>query len=237
MFENSSLKQLVEKQLEEVKSESNYHLNPTDRYNLYKLLGESRLSNPNFFTHKDYFLQSEEWHRELIEFLQNNWSKLTKADQVLNWLAIITFKKVLSLWEIKEISGLQEVVEMAENLIKGFVKIEDVYWFLHGQDYCPDISELELENFALLFLYETATNTLKTIVFGGKKSAEDILAINDILFNDYGDYANSAVKAYTFDYKLGEYEFNFKKRLEFWEWWLTEAIPQAWELAHTTYRP
>jgi hypothetical protein len=23
-----------------------------------------------------------------------------------------------------------------------------------------------------------------------------------------------------------------QKRLEFWEWWLTEAIPQAWELAH-----
>jgi Immunity protein Imm5 len=24
-----------------------------------------------------------------------------------------------------------------------------------------------------------------------------------------------------------------QKRLEFWEWWLTEAIPQAWEIAHT----
>ncbi len=25
------------------------------------------------------------------------------------------------------------------------------------------------------------------------------------------------------------------KRLEFWEWWLTEAIPQAWEMAEQTY--
>lgn len=26
--------------------------------------------------------------------------------------------------------------------------------------------------------------------------------------------------------------FDPAKRLEFWQWWLTEAIPQAWELAH-----
>jgi len=26
-------------------------------------------------------------------------------------------------------------------------------------------------------------------------------------------------------------EYDVQKRLEFWEWWLTEAIPQAWELA------
>jgi hypothetical protein len=26
-------------------------------------------------------------------------------------------------------------------------------------------------------------------------------------------------------------EYNLQKRLEFWEWWLTEAIPKAWELA------
>ncbi|HEX2911169.1 MAG TPA: hypothetical protein VH186_10205 [Chloroflexia bacterium] len=26
-------------------------------------------------------------------------------------------------------------------------------------------------------------------------------------------------------------EYDLEKRLQFWEWWLTEAIPQAWELA------
>ncbi len=26
-------------------------------------------------------------------------------------------------------------------------------------------------------------------------------------------------------------EYSLQKRLEFWEWWLTEAIPEAWELA------
>jgi len=30
--------------------------------------------------------------------------------------------------------------------------------------------------------------------------------------------------------------FEPKKRLEFWEWWLTEAIPQAWELANQSYQ-
>jgi len=31
--------------------------------------------------------------------------------------------------------------------------------------------------------------------------------------------------------------FDPQKRLDFWEWWLTEAIPQAWELANSTYQP
>ena len=28
------------------------------------------------------------------------------------------------------------------------------------------------------------------------------------------------------------YKVNLQKALEFWEWWLTEAIPGAWSLAH-----
>ncbi len=28
-----------------------------------------------------------------------------------------------------------------------------------------------------------------------------------------------------------EWIFDFEKRLEFWEWWLTEAVPAAWKMA------
>jgi hypothetical protein len=33
-----------------------------------------------------------------------------------------------------------------------------------------------------------------------------------------------------------EIEFDDRKRLEFWEWWLTEAIPQAWDLGQDSYQ-
>lgn len=58
------------------------------------------------------------------------------------------------------------------------------------------------------------------------------------------DFVTAAVKAYTAidrnplgEYKLWPDEFDAKKRLEFWEWWLTEAIPQAWELAKQSKLP
>ena len=54
---------------------------------------------------------------------------------------------------------------------------------------------------------------------------------------DSGDVVGAAVKAYSDVYSYNEdnedYEFegpDLQKRLEFWEWWLSEAIPQAWEM-------
>lgn len=35
-------------------------------------------------------------------------------------------------------------------------------------------------------------------------------------------------------YYTREIEWNYAKRNEFWRWWLTEAIPTAWELEHQT---
>jgi len=59
------------------------------------------------------------------------------------------------------------------------------------------------------------------------------------------DAAQSAVVAYSIvdDSEPGDWRthfrktrnkewiFDFEKRLEFWEWWLTEAVPAAWRMA------
>jgi hypothetical protein len=56
------------------------------------------------------------------------------------------------------------------------------------------------------------------------------------------DFASIAMASYSFKEsektdlidkrQINDLEnFDPQKRLEFWEWWLTEAIPQAWELA------
>jgi hypothetical protein len=58
------------------------------------------------------------------------------------------------------------------------------------------------------------------------------------------DFALSAMKAYTVidENKPGAwastkikplpFKVDNQKKLEFWQWWLTEAIPQAWEMAN-----
>lgn len=52
-------------------------------------------------------------------------------------------------------------------------------------------------------------------------------------------FASIAEKAYSYeseDNSSGKVErikfanFNLKKRKEFWGWWFSEAVPQAWEL-------
>jgi len=42
-----------------------------------------------------------------------------------------------------------------------------------------------------------------------------------------------ALRAFAGDYAAKDWieRINNQLSLEFWEWWLTEAIPQAWELA------
>lgn len=51
-----------------------------------------------------------------------------------------------------------------------------------------------------------------------------------------GDPTWSATRAFAFNFSGWKDEINPQKSLEFWEWWLTEAIPQAWQLALETYR-
>jgi hypothetical protein len=54
---------------------------------------------------------------------------------------------------------------------------------------------------------------------------------------DRADFASEAVKAYSCS--LSDQTISFTKdvtfdenlRREFWHWWLTQAIPQAWHLA------
>jgi hypothetical protein len=52
------------------------------------------------------------------------------------------------------------------------------------------------------------------------------------IYSGDSDAVSAAVKASANVYKeLEQADIDLQKRRNFWEWWLTEAIPQAWELA------
>ena len=72
-------------------------------------------------------------------------------------------------------------------------------------------------------------------------SDEIIISIGDF---DVETFAVLAYSGFNYDFEYREDDsdnnmsnFDSQKRLEFWKWWLTEAIPQAWELAQETYKP
>lgn len=89
----------------------------------------------------------------------------------------------------------------------------------------------ELENEAAMFVLIASYKTLETAL--GIDLWEDVTideSTLDDLDPEYLDVAKCAADSYS---QPGWSErFDGEKRRMFWEWWLNEAIPQAWETAH-----
>ena len=177
------------------------------------------------------------------------------------WLAIITTKSVLPLWEISASNDdlFQQLLNVSEALAQNTITLEQAYeqqnYFYHlvGSDYYGDLST---DGYHAL----NTAYTCYCTALGGKPfeeiSAEQIEQgfPDEIVSSSRADAASSAVLAYSgraYDdsvlenvtfigekipsllnaYKMTyNPKFSLSKRLEFWEWWLMEAMPQAWEL-------
>jgi len=140
------------------------------------------------------------------------------------------------------------MVEMIEGLLIKNIKFENAlvayreifYYGSSKSDFTYNIENA----------YQSAYNALGLVLFG--RDVEREILDEDDLIRLTGDFVTEAMKAYSIIdtnkpghwlyskgaiSKLSGIEVDLQKRLEFWEWWLTEAIPQAWELAQETYKP
>lgn len=202
------------------------------RETLFQSFGESRLNLPEHpWQGKDYDPQ------KIDQYKLNNWKNATQADYVLGWVALLTAQKVAPLWERVaeqspfegEIYEVPQMLEISEKLLKGkydllkaYNELVSDFWYFHR----PNLTHDTYHTFC------AAIATLSFIIHGNRSG---------------GDFFEEAIDAYSstapnkpelHDEPDSPYpiEFDDRKRLEFWEWWLTEAIPQAWDLGQSSYQ-
>lgn len=128
----------------------------------------------------------------------------------------------------------QYLVSLAEGVLQGTVlrlgagKVGNEVHYILGN--IPEIWEISAQADDA---GQAAIAALRQVLAGLPNFNEYISrnnAITDVsIFAGQGDAASSAVQAYANIYE--EFDFidvDIEKRLEFWEWWLTKAIPAAW---------
>jgi hypothetical protein len=233
-------KQLIVHTLEAVRADPEYNLTADERFAVYKSLGFKRVWSRSFsdlgvsYTSQDY-----------LNYLENELNNLTIGDLVVDWLAIVSARKVLPIWEriwsqveTYNDANPKEIIQTAESILNKSANISEVYVKL-SDDFNIPVEVFATFDVALAF--RAAYNALELILADPKFIN---LEIEDKI-NEIGkDFAFIAMRAYAYNKNTrdeienkskGEAitiaNFDLKKRLEFWEWWLTEAIPQAWELA------
>ncbi|MBN9390196.1 MAG: hypothetical protein J0I20_19370 [Chloroflexi bacterium] len=169
--------------------------------------------------------------------LENNFQKMNLGDHTLSWLGILTVSNVLSRWEttvkrkgkwqkqyIKEIKYLLQ--DTGDLLLGKLVfqeakeRLSELYWYFSHNLVKADLGYM---NDAAIYMFSVA-------IYGGNKYevADDAVTAYTIIDRNKPGATELLAPPLPFEYDLN-------KRLEFWEWWLTEAIPQAWELANRTY--
>jgi len=237
-------KELTEEYLEIVRNDSDHNISPSQRFKLYQSFGPSRIILSNKTTVKE--VDISQYHNNIKEQLLN----LTTGDKTLGWLGILTSKKVLFLWESiwqqitfdpDAVTRPEEMLELAEKLLLGKTTIDDNLFELYGEFN----TALNIEywvSYDVANTFNASYFTLEMIIYGPNNLTTNN---SDDIYDYDRDFASRAVAAYTVinsvvpseDLTLNPalLKFDPQKRLEFWEWWLTEAIPQAWELAQSSY--
>lgn len=160
-------------------------------------------------------------------------------------LEILTAKRVLPIWQeaLPNNQLPEQILDLAEQVLNGSLDFEiarnasaldELYQLLGGdlEDEVPATVEFAGEAAYCAFVnirHQPFQNLL----------VDEKLTDDKFYSQLGGDAASSAVKAFAGVLMDGYWvkKSDPQKRLEFWEWWLTEAIPQAWDLAQSSYKP
>ncbi len=237
----SNVKLAITKAFDELQNTND--LKPITRLEIYDSFGST-------FSPVDYF--------ERIELLQQGVHRLTFADRIRSRLAIITAEKVVPIWRAGLNDAVETLIhaenssvkyfwqksvyslplsELADHVIsvakyilaRGDVDIHFIFKEMCEvhQIFGRSIGCTEIECRAGWAAYEGLEQTLglgpynelpidesttdEDLSWGGAAGVEAMKSYSGILRDEY--YLDT---------------IDVYKRLEFWTWWLREAIPQAW---------
>jgi hypothetical protein len=225
--------QLCEKYLAKVRQDPEHQLERPERYRLYESFQPGSFDFPDYTRTGAQFVQEE-----YNQFLEDNFHKTNLGDIVVGWLGILTVKYALAEWDLvtnlydSEKYFLKEVKEILRICQKALIERRDYEEYLESlYNYYPfEIQNNDEIDKNLASLHDAAIIALEVILYDCKdyemvESALEAYTVIDLNIEGEGNLEEPPVPL----------EYDLNKRLEFWEWWLTEAIPQAWELANKTF--
>lgn len=259
------IQQLCTQFMDVICSRTHHILSLEERFVLYHSFGPSRLDSLGYLKRSDLFNLQE--YRQLMQTELLNFGI---ADYALSWLAILTAKHVLPVWDqlYKQLAKdepievtAQEVLQIAEDLLQHKITFDEAmetqdnfYWegekiarkVTHNID-CAFRAACATLDFILCGLPRRAyrsvegegsdffvTNALEAYTAIDRNPPGTLRGtVSDFLIENVlkVQKLENLPKEYQFSDRILDIEYDLQKRLEFWEWWLTEAIPQAWELA------
>jgi hypothetical protein len=184
---------------------------------------------------------------------------LSHADRTVAWLGILTARKVLPIWEefgnqnLKECDEHEsynplEMIMTAEQVLKEEIDEYEARRVRLSNRFYYGIAGLQDVTTEVVYQsIQTAYFALGVTIHGWDSTNRPYWGdIPKLMY----DFAKTAVRAYAGKdenppglwSEVGYYhkdppanykslEIDLDKKIEFWKWWLTEAIPQAWELA------
>ena len=250
----SETQQLCDDYLYFVRINPTHELKAIQRFSIYKSLGEGKLFRSSFLDNPSLSKANTtaDWYKSLIKLIHNELLEATIADITFAWIGILTVRKVLPLWAIVEpnnnfdnVFHPLDVLEIVEGVLQRKIDVSDAHLKLHD-DFYYGLNVTNSTDFRVICIFLAAYSVLESLLADSVTLINTFSVENDGNEGVYRDFASLSLKAYTVipnkeceNYHLGDpdiiLEFGLQKRLEFWEEWLANTIPNAWNLAHQTF--
>jgi Immunity protein Imm5 len=224
---------LIAHYLEKVRQDPEHNLGTKKRLEIYKRFGNSRLHLPDFPKKVIVDYDPVKEGKELEERLQRGLDTLTIADYAYGWLAIISAENVLPIWKQsrKTVSNTElysndprEMLKIAKDILNKNITAKEADYQLCNRFYYGLGSDEIRTDEKVFNVIESAYKALTTVLYC------------PVYLEPEDDPAFHALTAFAFVVKKRSNETDNIKKLEFWEWWLTEAIPQAWQMAQVSMK-
>jgi hypothetical protein len=180
-------------------------------------------------------------HRQALYNLINLNDSLHER-RSFKWLAIVTARYTLSIWQNTKLDNRspEYLIKMAEGILNGKGSIDaanieaDKAW--EQIEKLGTINNDRSINNRSFYVYVTAFEALMEVL--GRDPFQDIVIDESSTDFDLDPWSSDtalwAVAAYAG--QIGDLDSDTSKRQEFWEWWLQEAIPTAWNLSKSGMR-
>ena len=216
--------------LKELQLESARQLKPTRRLAIYQALW------PSLNLENDYY----------DNFVAATHPTISIEHRRYGYLGIVTVRHVLSIWDQSAKPVAEDpprrMLALAEGVIEGVEDPGEVNGFYLQEFYYSLEAESHDVKYGAWRALRAAYNALGMALGAPPFYNARDLKTNGFVLLDNDAAQEAAIACSVIDdheagtwwekyFRQEEWSFDLDKKLKFWEWWLTEAIPEAWEKA------
>jgi hypothetical protein len=223
---------VAEESLNIVQADRKKQMSLEQRVKLYESLGASSFRP---FPEQVQNFEQEVKARGKIAF--------TDADKVRANLGFLTVEHVLPVWDAffkgdKEASFVQQMLDLSKKLVQG--KVSSLQAHLEINDgFYSDMNIGLACPYPVYSVADAAYELLSSLAYREMESLNKRFPHNDFAVracdavsaidrNEPGAWGRANKEG------VQKIEYDLTERYNFWKWWLTDAVPKAWNIIHET---